>query len=149
MANQIIPDLYSASNEMCLYVIGGDSGPLKIGYSGNPKNRLRELNVASPLDLEIKHTRNVPELTCKFTEKYAHALLSSRWVRGEWFDVSLEQAIAAIRLADEGVRAGRLPPGPSVQDATGAAAQSSGVPFGLSSLTPHRAVAARRWRIRI
>jgi hypothetical protein len=130
---------------MWLYVIGGDSGPLKIGYSGNPKARVRDLNISSPVQLEIKHTREVAGLTCKFTEKYAHALLASRWVKGEWFDVTPDQAIAAIRLADEGVSAGRLPPGPSVQNATGATTQSSGVPFGVSSMTPQRAVAARRY----
>lgn len=54
---------------------------VKIGYSGGVKNRMREMQVGSPYDLELLHA----EPGNKHTERAFHyCLKDARW-RGEWF----------------------------------------------------------------
>lgn len=113
------PDVSPAPSkgQAFLYVIGPDSGPYKVGFSAKPKSRLQFLNSGSPVRLSLHYTLAVPSRDQLLVEKYAHALLWSRRSSGEWFDVTVEQAEMAIRLAADGIAAGRLPPGPSAREA--------------------------------
>ena len=145
MANPAISEPDSDVKTAYLYVIGADTGPHKVGFTIKPTYRLTTLGIGSPVPLTIKHVIAVPWVTRKFSEKYAHALLASRHSHGEWFDVTADQALSAIRLGDKGTREGRLPPGKSIAEMNGEDSRTSGKPFGVTSLTPARAVAARRY----
>jgi hypothetical protein len=81
-----------------LYVIGSDTGPQKIGVSANVARRLAVLQTHSPHALTAHHQAQ-PASDARLVERVAHALLAAKRLRGEWFDVSVEDAIAAIDQA--------------------------------------------------
>ena len=58
----------------------------KIGYSKNPKQRLRELQCANPFPLELAGT--IPGSLA--TESKLHTEYRHKHVRNEWFDLSEE-----------------------------------------------------------
>lgn len=101
-----------------LYVIG-DGAALKVGHSEKPFSRLSYMQASHSAPLSLLYVHPVFWPTRMFAEKYAHALLWTKRVRGEWFDVTIDQAIAAIRLASGGTDKGRLPPAPSSNDKHG------------------------------
>ena len=66
-----------------VYAIGDDrNGPIKIGVSAKPKNRLRYLQTSNPLKLKIigKFRGNEQD------ESALHQLLASARLTGEWFE---------------------------------------------------------------
>lgn len=69
----------------------GMRGPIKIGYSVNPKKRLHGVLEWSPFDLEIIATTpgNAPD------ETKVHDHFASAHVRGEWFHPT-EELLALI-----------------------------------------------------
>jgi Meiotically up-regulated gene 113 len=68
---------------------------IKIGTSQNPRNRLRDLSVASAVDLEcLKVIRGGPATEAAWHQRFAESR-----VRGEWFRVC-GTLMDAIRLAD-------------------------------------------------
>lgn len=99
-----------------IYVITSDGGPVKVGYTVNTGERLSQLRASSPVPLELLHAEAVPYRDRQFVEKYAHALLWSRRVSGEWFDVTGEQALSAVKLAVVGTAEGRLPPSRTMRE---------------------------------
>lgn len=82
----------------CVYVIGGEHGRVKIGSSGDPYQRCRDLQTGSPFRLWIEHVTSTlgPALP---VELEAHALLSRHRLNGEWFDVPPDVAVATIAAA--------------------------------------------------
>ena len=63
---------------------------IKIGYSANVKNRLKDLQVASPRELILIGTiNNVDQSFEKDLHKYLKTLIYGCNVMGEWFDFSL------------------------------------------------------------
>jgi hypothetical protein len=90
-----------------IYVIAADSaGPVKLGISFDPDRRLRELQTASPVTLNIHHREPVNASLVKTLEKILHRDLAHHRRRGEWFGLSVEEAIkqvafTMIRYADE------------------------------------------------
>lgn len=79
-----------------VYMIGSKIGTfVKIGVSGNPARRLRDLQTASPLELELLAT--VPggqEL-----EQVLHIWFAELRVRGEWFRFPHRDAVDQLREA--------------------------------------------------
>jgi hypothetical protein len=60
----------------------GEAGPIKIGASSRPLNRLRDLQVANPAPLKLlAHIHTAPS-----EERRLHAELNAHRVRGEWFE---------------------------------------------------------------
>jgi hypothetical protein len=90
-----------------LYVIGIDGGLLKLGIAKDPKRRLSALRAASGLDLRLLHSRELADDAWK-VEGHAHRLLNPNHVRGEWFSITAENAIAAIDAATECVANGEV-----------------------------------------
>jgi len=77
-----------------LYVIGvHSSGPVKLGISKNPDRRVRQLQTGHSDRLHLFHTEPVPE---GVFERLLHNNLRHRRLRGEWFDLTVEQAIADV-----------------------------------------------------
>ena len=92
-------------NSRFVYVAGDQNGALKIGISFNPTQRLTQLQHTSPL---VLHHQTSVSGSARSVERVAHLLLSEKRLRGEWFDVSIEEAIAAVELAVEAVEAADL-----------------------------------------
>jgi hypothetical protein len=84
----------AASN---VYVFKSDHGLVKIGKSGNPEKRLKYVQCASGLALNLAHVRELKNAAA--VEHAAHVLLRDKRRCGEWFDVSIEDAIKAIDQA--------------------------------------------------
>jgi len=81
-----------------IYVIGNVVGPKKIGIAKNPGHRLHSLRSASAADVSILHSQALGD-DAWMVEGHAHRILTKSRIRGEWFDVSLQAAIAAIDAA--------------------------------------------------
>jgi hypothetical protein len=64
-----------------VYIIGAQTGPVKIGMAGAPSLRLRDLQVGYPFELEL-----LAELAGGEQEEAAiHELFREQRLRGEWF----------------------------------------------------------------
>ena len=103
------PDITEPS--VYIYVMGAECRPVKVGYSLYPEARLEALRKHSPDDLKLIYSAECRHAERLFAERYAHAILWPRRVRGERFDVTPEQAITAVECAVAGTKAGKLPPG--------------------------------------
>ncbi|GGH14888.1 hypothetical protein GCM10007036_14490 [Alsobacter metallidurans] len=84
-----------------VYVIRGDHGLVKVGFSTNPEARLATLRTASPFPLAFAYVCAVeggagPALA---VEQQALAHLAGRRMNGEWFDTNVPTAVAAIAMA--------------------------------------------------
>ena len=82
-----------------VYVIGGDGGTVKIGMSSKPKVRVRALERSEGRQLAVLHLVHRPLGDAEMVEDLAHALLDAKRTDGEWFDVTPEEAIAAVTEA--------------------------------------------------
>jgi hypothetical protein len=88
----------SHAQPLNVYIIGAEGGPRKIGISDNPARRLITLGASSkrPLSVLASYPRGADART---VERVAHKLLVEKRLGGEWFDVTDEQAEAAVRDA--------------------------------------------------
>lgn len=86
----------------CVYIIGPENGPVKIGHAVKPKNRLRDLQIGNHLLLILHATfwsrdRN----SATKVECASHRTLDDMRLRGEWFDVDVITASTVIRNSSE------------------------------------------------
>jgi hypothetical protein len=81
-----------------VYIIGNDANDLlKIGYADNLKHRFSGMDCGSPVALRLLHfIYFVGRLVSKSVEGQVHDLLSDHRRKGEWFEVTLSEAAAAI-----------------------------------------------------
>ena len=82
-----------------IYVIGSERGPFKIGMAVSPHSRLNELKTGSYVPLAVKHTAAVPYRVSGKVEHSIHLALRAHRLQGEWFSVTLPEAIAAVDRA--------------------------------------------------
>jgi hypothetical protein len=82
-----------------IYIIGSDNPPYKIGISKNPERRLKNLQTGHPYKLKIWELRKTESKKTKLLESVIHKHLDSYRMSGEWFDISLEQAILQVDFA--------------------------------------------------
>jgi hypothetical protein len=78
-----------------VYVIHGEHGLTKVGFSTSPDQRLASLRTASPSKLWFAFVAPCGGNAYRI-EQEAHAILAKSRVAGEWFAVSPDLAIAAI-----------------------------------------------------
>jgi len=76
-----------------IYVMESEVG-VKIGISKNPNERLRQVTNASGMQVSLRHTRE--HESAYAVEQNAHKLLADKRRTGEWFNVTVDEAIAAI-----------------------------------------------------
>jgi hypothetical protein len=76
-----------------LYVMESEVG-VKIGISKSPDERLRQITNASGMHVSLRHTRD--HESAYAVEQNAHKLLADKRRTGEWFNVTVNEAIAAI-----------------------------------------------------
>jgi len=81
-----------------VYVISNSANSLlKIGHADNLKHRFSGMDCGSPVELSLRYfVFLVGKLVAKSVESQVHDLLSEQRCKGEWFDVSMDEAIAAI-----------------------------------------------------
>ncbi len=65
------------------FIQQGNQGPIKIGVSTNPQNRLRQLQTASPYDLKLIHVSPNPHWATQ--EAATHEFFDHLRMAGEWF----------------------------------------------------------------
>lgn len=87
-------------SEQSIYIIGTSrDGPLKIGIAANPWNRLRELQTGSAVPLRLFWSYACWRPADR--EALIHRILGRYRLTGEWFEVPVEMAMAAIWIAAE------------------------------------------------
>lgn len=91
-----------------VYVVGAETGPLKIGATGNLKQRLKELQMASAFTLTVHFSKAMGRFEAFTVEKAAHVALRAKRLRGEWFEVTLQEAKEAIEAAHRDLAAGNF-----------------------------------------
>lgn len=79
-----------------VYVIGIDATPVKIGTADDPRKRLQLLQIGCPEPLVLHRTLEFPHYAAEPIERAAHEALKDRHRRGEWFNVSIEDAVSTI-----------------------------------------------------
>lgn len=81
-----------------VYVVGNTANSLlKIGYADHLKTRISGMNTGSPVELRLLHfVYFVDGILAKNIEGDTHRKLSAYRRRGEWFEVTLEQAAQGI-----------------------------------------------------
>ena len=91
---------------MFIYVIGPAEGPQKIGLSGDVEKRLQTLQTGFPQDLIVHHKEPIEAKRVRILEKKIHTELSYKRARGEWFNMTPQEAkefvvFFAIRYGDD------------------------------------------------
>jgi len=71
-------------------------GPCKAGITNNPRRRLRELQTGSPKKLKIWLCVRIPG-GAQEVERKVHTALKPLRMEGEWFDLTVEEAVVAVR----------------------------------------------------
>jgi len=79
-----------------IYIIASPNGPVKIGVTTNPMRRLAHLQQSTPNKLDLLFYMKCREIHATTAERVVHYLLSAKRLKGEWFAVTPEHAIAAI-----------------------------------------------------
>lgn len=92
--------------EVRVYVIGPNVGPQKIGVTGETSKRLRGLRGANPVELTLHFELKTEPFSARLVERTAHSILSEKRLAGEWFDVTPQEAEAAVLTAFDNVRKG-------------------------------------------
>ena len=86
------------NKRLLIYVISaGPNGPCKVGYGHTPASRLKSMQVGNHLKLTLCSVWTSRH--AKRTEQAIHHALGRRYIRGEWFDVSPDDAEAACLAA--------------------------------------------------
>ena len=80
-------------------MIGDTASPYKIGFTKDPDKRLKTLQTGNPKKLQIHYKEMISENEVKYIEKQIHAELKRKQVSGEWFNISLDDAISEVKYA--------------------------------------------------
>lgn len=82
-----------------LYVIAADpNGPTKLGISKDPDSRLRQLQTGHAQRLRLYYQEPVPASQARLFEGLLHRQVSFLRTHGEWFDLSVADAIAHVQF---------------------------------------------------
>lgn len=85
-----------------VYLIGPeDASPLKIGIAEDVTKRLCSLQIGNWQQLKVHHTVSVVATSAASVERHMHRELKDRRLRGEWFDVTLDEAKAKLESVAE------------------------------------------------
>jgi hypothetical protein len=79
-----------------IYIIGPTGNPVKVGFAENVTKRLMELQIGNPDQLIIHHILNFPAYATEAVESAAHQRLAPFHRRGEWFNISADEAKAVV-----------------------------------------------------
>lgn len=81
-----------------LYIMGSSrDGPLKIGIAKDPRLRAKTLQTGAARELHLYWVYPCPRGV--IWEEIAHRILRPQRLKGEWFDIPIEQAISVLWAA--------------------------------------------------
>jgi hypothetical protein len=84
----------------CVYVVGSENGPWKVGISDCPKSRLQSLQTGSPIKLELKAIFTLASSAeAHIVERAIHAELAEGRIHGEWFNLPFSDVMSAASTA--------------------------------------------------
>jgi hypothetical protein len=82
-----------------MYVIADDpAGPVKLGISVDPDQRLRQLQTGHAAPLRVFHREPVDAERVKLFERLLHRDNHHHRLRGEWFNLDVARAIAYVQF---------------------------------------------------
>lgn len=81
----------------CIYVIGGNDAPYKVGFTSSLPDRMKTLQTAHPYPLRAIATAETSNAAAY--ERHVHTILSAYRLSGEWFQCGLEVILAAVTEA--------------------------------------------------
>ena len=70
-----------------------------MGYSDSPSRRLRQLQTGQSSPLVLHHKEEIENDRVRLMEQIVHRENRHRKLKGEWFDLTVEEAIAEIKHA--------------------------------------------------
>src|ERR1041385_9578654 len=80
-----------------MYVIGAVAdGPVKLGISADPARRLKKLQTGHQQRLHLVHSEAVLAEKARLYERLLHRDVGYKRSHGEWFHLTVEEAIAHI-----------------------------------------------------
>lgn len=83
-----------------LYVISAsEQGPVKIGLSIHPEKRVRQLQTGHAEKLALHHREPITEQCARPMEQIIHRENRHRKLKGEWFDMTVAEAVAEVKHA--------------------------------------------------
>ncbi len=91
---------------MFIYIISAHDTPVKIGLSKHPNKRLKQLQTGNSEKLKLQYTVEVDDDKAILFEKIIHKTNNHTRISGEWFNMSINEAIteldfAVIRYSEE------------------------------------------------
>lgn len=95
-------DIEIKRNTPCVYFISDGQGHCKIGIASDFYNRFNTIQVGSAYELQVKkiiYTDDIDE--AKDIERYYHGILSSKKIRGEWFEENAVEDILSGKTISE------------------------------------------------
>jgi hypothetical protein len=82
-----------------LYVIAASPiGPVKLGISGDPERRLRQLQTGHAQRLHLHHMEPVAATQARLYEGLLHRAFNHHRLHGEWFNMATDDAVAYIKF---------------------------------------------------
>ncbi len=86
---------FSTVVDGCVYVITNPDLPgVKIGWAGDPFYRLGMYQMYAPKPYELADYAHAPSIAA---EDACHQHFADRHIRGEWFNVAVEEAVAVMK----------------------------------------------------
>lgn len=83
-----------------IYVVSlSEMGPVKIGYSASPERRLKQLQTGQASKLSLNYTEAISGDRVRMMEKILHETNRHRRISGEWYDLTVEDAILEVKHA--------------------------------------------------
>jgi len=80
-----------------IYIISSKNSPVKIGITHDCEERLRNLQTGHSEKLTIQHRELVDKKKARLLEQILHRQLNYKRTHGEWFDISIEDAIKQLQ----------------------------------------------------
>jgi hypothetical protein len=98
MTTQIVADSAPVRNQL-LYILKSGSGLIKVGISYDPESRRRALMTGHPFKLEVAYVVEFEENLAASVEELTKSILRYCQKQGEWFDISVDGAVEAVKEA--------------------------------------------------
>ena len=81
-----------------VYIVGaGQPQPVKVGSARDVEKRLKALQIGNPEELVLHHVVQAPTRLLLAVEAAAHREMAAKRRRGEWFDVSVDDAFRVVQ----------------------------------------------------
>lgn len=81
-----------------IYVIGTEN-KIKIGFSKHPLKRLKQLQTGNCDKLQLYYQEEIEDSKIRIVEHLIHRDLKQYHKNGEWFNISVDNAINAVKFA--------------------------------------------------